>query len=426
MLVFGWEVLVVIRLRDVALSCFVLYLFHVVRNLTIAYVFVFGVFLIAFISMAFNKEKFKKSVVNSLTLGVIFCWVWATLMTFLWASDYGEVSVGLVRLWTSFPLVVICAYVVLSWELKKPFVLITFFFFLAALSLILQVFIGPILWFAEASERAGGIRFASLVGSLTSYGVMVGVPILAALFFFNRVIGFFIVSVLIAGALISLQKAAMASVVMSLVIAWWLRLFTIAVVFKVIISVLVACLPLYLFFHENTQIQAIANYFIGTLTADVELTSDDSFSLSMFDRLTHLPMTAAQFFGVKTLLFGAGAFGASGTLGYPEIPMAHNGIIELILVFGYIVGGGIVIFMLYGFWKSIYFLLKRPIDVNFERIFLHSCYVIWFVNYIFSGGVLFHPVGAAIFWVIVFKLYFSDGVFNTLLMNEYRLRKKLV
>ena len=38
--------------------------------------------------------------------------------------------------------------------------------------------------------------------------------------------------------------------------------------------------------------------------------------------------------------------------------------------------------------------------------FLCSAFIIWFVNYVFSGGGLFHPVGAALFWLVVFRFLY--------------------
>ncbi|MEN1677475.1 hypothetical protein AAIH03_34515, partial [Pseudomonas aeruginosa] len=41
-----------------------------------------------------------------------------------------------------------------------------------------------------------------------------------------------------------------------------------------------------------------------------------------------------------------------------------------------------------------------------ELGFLCSAFIIWFVNYVFSGGGLFHPVGAALFWLVVFRFLY--------------------
>ncbi|HBP3767881.1 TPA: hypothetical protein L5Z43_005777, partial [Pseudomonas aeruginosa] len=159
--------------RSVALVLLFVFLFHILRNLSGAYYLVLagfcGLFFLLFIN---NWRDIKYS---ALGIFVIFFWTYASLVSVLWFDLYGDYSIGIFRLWASLPLLFV-AMVLARDNLKVPMQLISFFFSLAALSFLWQYVFGPIEWFAEASERAGGARFASLVGSLTAYGVMVGVP----------------------------------------------------------------------------------------------------------------------------------------------------------------------------------------------------------------------------------------------------------
>ena len=82
--------------------------------------------------------------------------------------------------------------------------------------------LGPIYWFAEASQRSGGDRFASLTGSLTSYGIFVGVAVLAAFMFFKGVQRALVVAMLITGAILSLQKAGLANIALGFFLAFWI------------------------------------------------------------------------------------------------------------------------------------------------------------------------------------------------------------
>ncbi|MEV1620551.1 hypothetical protein ABZR00_32705, partial [Pseudomonas aeruginosa] len=161
--------------RSVALVLLFVFLFHILRNLSGAYYLVLagfcGLFFLLFIN---NWRDIKYS---ALGIFVIFFWTYASLVSVLWFDLYGDYSIGIFRLWASLPLLFV-AMVLARDNLKVPMQLISFFFSLAALSFLWQYVFGPIEWFAEASERAGGARFASLVGSLTAYGVMVGVPAL--------------------------------------------------------------------------------------------------------------------------------------------------------------------------------------------------------------------------------------------------------
>src|SRR5690606_15148779 len=93
---------------------------------------------------------------------------------------------------------------------------------------------GPVWWFAEASQREGLTRYASLVGSLTAYGVY-GSFALPIIYFLCRnkylkVAGLIFV---VAGLLVTLQKAAIANLVI------FLLLLIITEPWKVKVSVLI-------------------------------------------------------------------------------------------------------------------------------------------------------------------------------------------
>lgn len=87
--------------------------------------------------------------------------------------------------------------------------------------------------------------------------------------------------------------------------------------------------------------------------------------------------------------------------------MAHNGIVELLCIYGFIFGGLAVLLLLLLFVYSVFLLVfRRRKTACTELGFLCSAFIIWFVNYVFSGGGLFHPVGAALFWLVVFRFLY--------------------
>lgn len=396
------------RLQSVSIFAYTLYLFHILRNLTVAYLGLLGATLFIFFSLLIaHRDKFR---LNPILLIASFSWIFGTLLTFIHSAEYGDPAVGVFRLWAAFPLAVIASALATN-SIELPARILTIFFLVAAASFPVQHFIGPIEWFAEASERAGGIRFASLAGSLTAYGVGVGVPALAALYFFKRSLGFSIFCALAAGALFSLQKAAIANIVLALIFAWWLRVFSARVLALSGPPLLIFSL----FFllqdvSEISQFSIAFRYVEGIFTSDAHLSNDVSFVVSIADRITALPLAALEFFDFNSLWFGVGAFGGSGALGYPDLPMAHNGLIELILVFGYIVGGGMVSFLLVHFFIAARELLNRRRVAGTEFGFLYSGYVIWFVNYLFSGGGIFHPIGAAVFWLLILRVRYLRSI----------------
>lgn len=392
------------HLRAAALLCFIIYLFHILRNLTPAYLALLGLSLAVFFVLLIRNLDRGIQKFDIAFFYFIFAWIFSSLTTLLVGSEYGNPAIGLFRLWAAFPLALIC--LVLSTDsARRPARALAIFFLLAAASFPIQYFFGPIAWFAEASERAGGTRFASLAGSLTAYGVAVGVPALAGLFYFRRLQGLAIFIVLSLGALLSLQKAALANIMLALAFAWWLkRIPTKTILLSTPPAALIIAIFAFMQGFENDKLETAFRYAQGILTSQSELSYDVSFLESIVDRITALPYEAISHYGADSLLLGVGAFGGAGALGYEDLPMAHNGLVELILVFGYFAGGSIIAFMLFLFLNSFFLLLNRKIAANTEDGFLSASYIIWFANYVFSGGGIFHPIGAAVFWLLVFRI----------------------
>ncbi len=393
-----------IRLRAIALFCFIIYLFHIFRNVTAAYLVFLGLSLAALAALLIQNKNSKPRNIDLAFIFFLFAWTFSSLITLLAGNEYGDPAIGLVRFWAAFPLALIC--MVLSTDSSTgPARALVIFFLLAAVSFPIQYFFGEIAWFAGTSERAGGTRFASLAGSLTAYGISVGVPALASFFYFRKLQGFTIFIVLSLGALLSLQKAALANILLALAFAWWLR----CIPTKAILVSIVPIAFIIVFFaftqdFESGQLETAFRYAQGILTSRSELSYDVSFFESIMDRVTALPYEAISYYGAGSLIVGVGAFGGGGVLGYENLPMAHNGLVELLLVFGYLVGGAIIAFMLVLFLKSTFILFNRKVVANTEIGFLSASYIIWFVNYVFSGGGIFHPIGAAVFWLLVFRI----------------------
>jgi hypothetical protein len=389
-----------------ALLCFTLYLFHIVRNLTPFYLIALALSLAAFVFAFGAQRNHNKAIFDVSIIFFAFAWVFASFVTFSTNINYVEPTVGLIRFWASFPLALICL-VLASNTTKRPLQILTIFFVLAALSLPLQYVVGPITWFAEASERAGGSRYASLAGSLTAYGIALGVPILASFYYYKKINGLLIFIILAIGAALSLQKAALANIVIAIIFAWWLKLVDLkTILISLPMFFVSSAIFTYIVGFNSDQFEAAFRYLEGILTSQSDLSNDVFFLDSLVDRLTALPLEALKYFGTDELLLGAGVFGGAGAMGFEIIPTAHNGFVELILIFGYFVGGAIILFLLNLLVKAILVLMNRSSAANTEIGFLSSCYIIWLVNYIFSGGALFHPIGAATFWLLLFRIRF--------------------
>lgn len=386
--------------KEAALIVMVVYLFHITRNITPLYFLLLGGAIVTYFYLSIcNSVKAK---VEPLIFVVLMVWLYASFISVAERELYGDPAVGLVRLWTSIPLV----FVALTLSKGHGVVAsktIAIFFACAALSFVWQYSFGAIDWFAESSERAGGTRFASLAGSLTAYGTLVGFPVLVVLVYFPTAWKWSLFLLLTLGALMSLQKAAIVNVIIALLIACWLgAIRTRTVVLGTLVAMIGSLATLLLYAQPDGGV--VARFIVGLLTSDSSISADVPLFESILDRVASLPAEALSFHGNEVTALGAGVFGGGGALGYPEIPMAHNGLVEIIAIFGYFVGGAMVVSLLALLGFSALRLMRRPSSsgTSMDTDFLCGAYVIWFVNYLFSGGGLFHPIGAAIFWLIVF------------------------
>ena len=390
--------------KTTSLICLTFYLFHILRNLSSAYPVLLALSIFLFFISALKLQFNRRLKIDPVAILLLWFWIYASLITTLAEQQYGPPEPGLFRLWVSFPLVLVAAFLA-NHSVKAPMQLVAIFFVIAATSFPIQYFLGPIEWFADASERAGGLRFASLAGSLTAYGVLVGIPALAALFYFRGRSAFLIFLALTLGAALSLQKAALLNIAIAFIFAWWLKAIRIK---PFVYTISALSISGFLFtatkINIETQFEAAINFFRGIITSDTTLTHDVSIYQSILDRVTLLPLEAINFYGHESLILGVGAYGGGGALGYAELPMAHNGLVELLLIFGYISGGLIALLLTAIFFQSAFALLTRDRVAGKELGFISASYIIWFTNYFFSGGGIFHPIGAALLWLILFRI----------------------
>lgn len=396
-----------IGMRHLASVILVLSFFHILRNLSFFYIFILGAFfsIYSIIFLQWILSSYRRE--SWLIIFIFTLWCCASLNSIVYRAEYGEFGgsffIGIARLWVSFFILLAC--VVLSkLSFGASFRFVAVFFALASLSFFYQLVFGPISWFAESSERAGTTRLSSLAGSLTSYGVLVGVAMLAVFAYFRGAFMIVISLILFLGCIISLQKAALANLLIVVIFVYWFKWckFSLKSMLQIVSVVFVFFAGLFLGFDLSPYLDNA----VGILKLDNKLTGDVTFLASIFDRLVHLPFKSLSFYSPSQLVFGVGVFGAAGALGYPGIPMAHNGLIEIIQVFGVLFGGLLIGIMFYCLLLAFGALIRRSSksrDFNFAS----GAYIIWLTNFTFSGGGLFHPIGAAIFWLTVFFLIFN-------------------
>ena len=395
------------KLPCIAILITIMYWFHLLRNLSSIYFFLLGLF-IFFAILLKLQTLFKVNRLNFNIFIIFILWVYATIATFFQQLQSNDsVLIGIIRFWSVFPLIYVAA------ELAKYSVifrmrLFVIFYIIAAATLPLQYIFGSIEWFAESSSRAGADRFASLTGSLTSFGVSLGVAGLAALCFLPKSISGLVFIFLALGGILTLQKAALANIFLALIFFIWIKDGSLKSIFNYLLRFAIFTFLVIFISIFISKFSPMVSYLLdlsfritsGVILNDVNLSDDVGFFQSIYDRVTELPLLAISYYRTIVLVFGAGVFGAAGSLGYPDIPMAHNGIVEIILIFG-VPLGLLINFYLIVIIVKFFLFAKNSSDAEIK--FISMCTILFYINNIFSGGGFFQPISAFIFWSIFFR-----------------------
>lgn len=375
-----------------------IYFLHLLRNLSPLY---YALILIVGCSLILHACTHRSKSFWMVALAILFVITYVSTLS-VTTPFGGNPFIGLFRLFLLAPFVLyIFSVKPSSTEDYMFWWIVILFSCLASLSLVFQLFTGPVSWFAESSfGRAGVNRFSSLAGSLTAYGALLPAPIVAsALLAKVRPIKYLIILLLLAGAFISLQKMALgtAGLAIMLIAIRSYRSFTLtkSSLFRgagySLAAVLVLSL-LYNIFSDAPYFQ----YFMSLLDPSRDAVGDVSMEESIGERLVSLPFAAVNFWArINNDWLGVGVVGAGGGLGYPEFPMPHNIIYETFLVYGFPLSVLILGFLSYVAMLAFVNVIKRTSDLVFVS---SACFLLLLLPSIFSGGLLYHPVIGLIFW----------------------------
>lgn len=293
-------------------------------------------------------------------------------------------------------------------DLRFYIVLFVMWGLVASATVPMQMAVGPVTWFAEASLRGEYTRYASLLGSLTSLGTVVGVymvlwagvarkswriPVMIAFILFGAV---------------SLSKAGLANVALGLLVMFWLerrRLFGIAVMLLLVGAVVVPWVESTEAFGGRLATSLVS---LGISVEGREVVNYDVGLLEgAADRVTRLPMESVDsFVGLDVPLVwltGAG-FGMASTALVPAAdvlsPMAHNQYVESVVVFGLLMAGAQVFIM----WRALSKLGRlRRLDPLFA--YLQAGLALLMLNAVFANGILYQPASGSLFYVLMFAAF---------------------
>ena len=378
---------------------------HMLRNLSQIYFVLWAISFSLSIYLILKKiGEFENRILMFFIISGLF--LLCIILSYNYSKEFGSPIIGIARIGFILPVI----YALLFTLDKHNYQIYVYSWLiygvLAALSLPIQYLIGPVAWFSESFERVGTQRFGSLAGSLTTFGNISGALLFIA-FYLNRkiLLMIFVVIILLIGIVASLQKAAIASVLVSLLtlaIAGKIRIYTIFTITFIIILFSIYGIYFMDFETKNTLL-LLFETFSGT--ADAHVVSDVSIYQSLIDRFTYLPMLAFDYYGYHAAIIGVGVFGGSGSLGYPELPHTHNLFGETIMIFGILPAIFIFTYIVLILRKSLAVLIFSN-HYETSVVLAAGIFINILIPTIFAGALFYHPAGAGIFWASVIYLQF--------------------
>lgn len=384
---------------------------HTLRNVS------FVIFLMFYVPIALVlSAQFISRVANKHTGAK-----WGPLLVFLLVSILGLVTsllfispagamYGMSRFLYAIPVLFALYLYTESWdELRQHLVTFVVFFGVAGLSLPLQFLTGPIPWLADASERAGLERFSSIIGSLTSIGVVVGCYLVIVQAVQARFRWLWVLAIALP-AVISLNKSAIVNLAAGALLLIYFNRRAFSKMAVAAVAVAGIAVAFYGLVPEVSRRVDATLVSFGVVNAGV-LNYDVAVGQSALDRLITLPLAnfaaLAELNSPLVYLVGGG-FGMGDTALVPKTdslaPMAHNQFAEVITVFGLIGGSALIISLLVVLYRLI--TLYRSARRTEVQVVLGS-YVLLLINSFFANGTIYQPAAAGILFLAMFLAVFG-------------------
>lgn len=280
----------------------------------------------------------------------------------------------------------------------------------AALSLIYQVYFGPIPYFVEHSNRAGIPRYATFLGALPTFGVAGAFALLFIGFAVRNLFVFVALFFLIfTGLILTLQKAALANLLIVLIFIFWLswagklsvnikKLFSLVLIFSAINFyalndyVLVNLDFLGVKLHRsNGDLIGWTGYGMGE-DANMRLSNHFLQSHLSGSQTSVVETTPSQTLTLH--FFGVGYQALGGALGLDKYPMSHNGVVDIWRL------GGVP-------YTLVFLLLCLSIahQLKFSKIqddyyyYGVAFFSLFALNFVFYTGIFVNPSLAMLFWI---------------------------
>lgn len=379
-------------------------LMHLLRNVSQLYYLIYVSIALCSIASSFFVNNLKSKKFTRI-ITPLFLFLYATLLSVINSSEYGDPTIGLVRAFFIFPVIFALWANMNEYNFRAYITIWSIFILVSALSILLQFIVGPIAWFSESFERAGITRFGSLAGSLTVFGNVVGAAFFAMSIIKSTRRWIVPISIIfLISAIASLQKASIASLIIALVLVFIAkgmdRRYLVAVSSVAIIALV--SIP----FLDRSIMESVLQLFenfVGTI--DSNRASDVSVGQSAIDRFTELPSIAIEYFRMNGIIFGVGVFGGSGGLGYPDIPHSHNLLVETTLILGIIPALAIFAYLIFVLTQAFRILVSGGDGNPDDLVIASGALICLIIPSIFAGAIFYHPVLGSLFWMCVFYLH---------------------
>jgi hypothetical protein len=339
------------------------------------------------------------------------------LVSFLGALQtiysYG-IGVGLyacVRFYMVAPLVPLAA-IALDNTKKMAFVIKCFIGItcIGVFSIALQYVTGPVSWFAEPGERAGIMRFGSILGSLPTIGGVLPLAVFGALMIKMRWnIRSLVLLILFFGVLISLSKGSIAGTALALVLFLCIPTANKRQSIAILAIISLSVLAIVSLASSGTVLNAARTYISALFSAESAGRGGDvTMQESMIDRWTTLPAESLGSLGHARGdigLISGGGFQMLGTSLMPDgaspYITSEDTYIDFVLIAG--------IPLLIAYVCLLGGTLRRLCSAAGRKYFRESPEVgscafgmmlILAITGLFSGGLTFQPIGASV-WCIL-------------------------
>ena len=279
-------------------------------------------------------------------------------------------------------------------------------FLVAALSIILQIYIGEIHWFAGSHLRGGYIRYSSLIGSLAVFGSIVGYSIIFT--FDKRIIKnpinkYLLLTLFFATGIITLTKTGIIMAILALLLIF---LFELRYYFKRFVFQLISLLALVIILNIVVSQSVYLSHYINTV---FNFTLGENFVFFdtnqklindtpnitydfLYKRLTYFADSAISYYGSIIFLIGVGVFGGAGIFGF-EGSSPHSGFLDLITI-----GGPIFLLTFLVIYIKIQLFFYKNINHGLNKSFFLSN-ILFFANMLFISGTVFQPSISILFWI---------------------------